>query len=99
VNQLLLQYSYLQVLDFMTTIAFLLHGIHEANPLVRFALTYAPHPLSGLLAVKIAAVALGVYCWRRGRQRLLLRINVLFAAVVIWNMVALIVASSKLHIF
>jgi hypothetical protein len=83
----------------MTTIAFLLHGVREGNPLVRFALQYAPHPLSGLLAVKVAAVALGIYCWRRGRQRLLLRINVLFAAVVVWNMVALIVASSKLHIF
>jgi len=44
VNQLLLQYAYLQVLDFLTTVAFLLHGIREANPLVRMALLYAPHP-------------------------------------------------------
>ncbi len=93
-NQLLLQYSYLQVLDFMTTIAFLLNGIREGNPVVRMALQYAPHPLGGLLAVKIAAVALGIYCWRGGRERLLFRINVLFALVVAWNMVALIVASA-----
>ena len=93
-NQLLLQYSYLQVLDFMTTIAFLLNGIREGNPLVRLALQYAPHPLGGLLAIKIAAVALGIYCWKRGRERLLIRINFLFAFVVAWNLVALIVASA-----
>ena len=92
-NQLLLQYSYLQMLDLMTTVAFLLHGVREGNPLVRLALQYAPHPLGGLLAVKVLAVALGLYCWRGGRQRLLVRINVLFAIVVAWNMAALIVAS------
>ncbi len=92
-NQLLLQYSYLQVLDFMTTVAFLLNGIREGNPLVRFAIAYAPHPLSGLLAVKLLAVGLGFYCWRRGREKLLFRINILFALVVAWNMVALIIGS------
>src|SRR6266849_8935645 len=94
-NQLLLQYSYLQVLDFLTTVAFLLHGIREGNPLVRAALTYSNHPLTGLLVVKLAAVALGVYCWRKQRQRLLTRINWLFAAVVVWNVAALIVASAQ----
>ena len=93
-NQLLLQYSYLQILDFMTTIAFLMHGIREGNPFVRLALNYAPNPLGGLLAVKIAAVGLGLYCWRCGRERLLVRINVLFALVVAWNLAALILASS-----
>jgi len=97
-NQLLLQYSYLQVLDFMTTVAFLLHGIHEGNPLVRVALRYSPNPLGGLLAVKILAVALGVYCWRGGRDRLLVKINLLFAVIVAWNMVALIVGSMDLKL-
>ena len=92
-NQLILQYSYLQVLDFMTTVAFLLHGIREGNPLVRLALDYAPHPLGGLLAVKVAAIALGVYCWRGGRHRLLGQMNLLFAVVVAWNLAALIAAS------
>lgn len=95
-NQLLLQYSYLQVLDLMTTVAFLLQGVREANPLVRFAIHYAPTPFGGLLAVKILAVALGLYCWRGGRQRLLGRINILFALVVAWNLAALILASVAL---
>ena len=92
-NQLLLQYSYLQVLDFMTTVAFLVHGIQEGNPVVRFALQYAPHPLGGLLAVKALAIALGLYCWKGGRSRLLMRVNILFAIVVAWNLGALILAS------
>jgi hypothetical protein len=96
VNQLLLQYSYLQILDFMTTVAFLMHGIREGNPLVRVALQYAPHPLGGLLAVKLAAIGLGFYCWKCGRDRLLGRINFLFAVVVAWNLAALILASVSL---
>ena len=90
-NQLLLQYSYLQMLDLLTTMAFMLHGVHEANPVVRFALQSSSHPLGGLLAVKMMALGLGIYCWRCGRDRLLTRINVLFAIVVAWNLIALIV--------
>jgi hypothetical protein len=89
----MLQYSYLQVLDFMTTIAFLLQGVKEGNPLVRFALAYAPNPLGGLLVVKLLAVGLGVYCWKVGKQRLLTRMNVMFAIVVAWNLGALILGS------
>ena len=96
-NQLFLQYSYLQMLDFMTTLAFLLNGVGEANPVVRFALQYSPNPVGGLLVVKLVALALGVYCWRAGRQRLLVRINILFAFLVAWNLVALIANSLPAH--
>lgn len=98
-NQLLLQYAYLQMLDFLTTVAFLLHGVKEANPLIRMALVYAPHPLGGLLLVKAAAIGLGMYCWRQGRNRLLNRMNLLFALVVTWNLAALIVQSANLKLF
>jgi hypothetical protein len=89
----MLQYSYLQVLDFMTTVAFLLHGIREGNPMVRFALSYSPNPLAGLIAVKMIAIGLGLYCWKFGKDRLLTRINVMFAVVVAWNLAALIAGS------
>lgn len=89
-NQLLLQYSYLQMLDLLTTMAFLLHGIHEANPLVNLTLRYSAHPWGGLLLVKVLALGLGIYCWRCGREKLLVRINILFAIVVAWNLLALI---------
>ena len=93
-NQLFLQYSYLQILDFLTTIAFMLNGVQEGNPIVRLALRYSSHPLTGLLAIKLSAVALGLYCWARGRDRLLHRMTLLFALIVAWNMAALIVSSA-----
>lgn len=93
-NYLFVQYSYLQVLDFLTTIAFLLNGVREGNPIVRAAIHWTPHPLGGLLLIKIFAIGLGVFCWRLGRQRLLGRINVLFAAVVAWNLLALILGTA-----
>lgn len=89
----MLQYSYLQVLDFLTTIAFLLQGVKEGNPLVRFAIDYAPNPITGLLAVKVAAIGLGIYCWRVGKLRLLGRMNIMFAVIVAWNLGALIIGS------
>jgi hypothetical protein len=93
VNQLLLQYSYLQVLDLLTTLAFMLHGVREGNPLVRMMMHVTTNPLGGLLLVKLVAVGLGLYCWRVGRSRLLTRINILFALIVAWNLGALILAA------
>lgn len=90
---LLVQYSYLQVLDLLSTLAFLLYGVHEANPLVRLTIEAAPSPLVGLLLVKAVAMLLGIVVWRLGRRRLLARINVLFALLVTWNLVALIVGA------
>jgi len=92
-NSLFLQYSYLQMLDFLTTLAFLLNGVQEGNPVVRWAIGLTSSPLSGLLLVKLVAITLGIVCWRMGRGRLLFRMNLLFALVVTWNVVAIIVRS------
>jgi hypothetical protein len=89
----MLQYSYLQVLDFLTTVAFLLQGVKEGNPLVRLALNMTPNPLGGLFLVKVLAIGLGLYCWKVGKLRLLGRMNVMFAIVVAWNLAALILGS------
>jgi len=89
----LILFSYFQLLDLLTTVGFLIHGAKEGNPLVRFALLAAPNPLVGLVIVKIVAMAIGFYCWRLRRQQLLGRINVLFGALISWNMCALIVGS------
>ena len=92
VTRLFLQYSYLQVLDFLTTLAFLMHGVREGNPLVRFFVGVTNNPVNGLLLVKLLALLLGIYCWRMGRRKLLGRINFLFAALVAWNLIALILS-------
>ena len=87
------QYIYLQLLDLLTTVAFLVHGVEESNPIVRAALVHTGNPMLGLVAVKLAGVLVGVYCWRSGRHRLLARINVWFAALVAWNLIAIIGAA------
>jgi hypothetical protein len=87
-------FAYLQLLDVLTTVVFLLHGVKEANPLVKFALVAAPTPLLGLLLIKVAAFALGVYCCFQGREKLLTRMNIFFAALISWNLVALIATSA-----
>lgn len=97
VTNQLLQYGYLQLLDLLTTVAFLLHGVQEGNPLVRLAIELSPNPISGLVVVKGLALLLGFYCWRRDKQRLLSRVNVLFAVLIAWNMVALILGSVFFH--
>jgi Domain of unknown function (DUF5658) len=89
----LILFSYFQLLDLLTTVGFMMHGVREGNPLVRFALIAAPNPLVGLVLVKVIALGIGLYCWLRRRQQLLGRINVLFAALISWNMCALIVGS------
>ena len=96
-TRVLFQFSYLQVLDFLTTIAFLLAGVREGNPFVRLVLSVSPSPLVGLAATKALAVALGAWCWYMGRERLLGRINLMFALVVAWNLVALIAQQVELH--
>jgi hypothetical protein len=95
-NNLIFQYSYLQVLDLLTTVAFLMNGVKEANPVVKGMMHITASPLTGLLMIKVVAIALGVYCWRIHKYRLLVRINILFALLVAWNMVALIAGSSVL---
>jgi len=97
-DPVVLQYSYLQVLDILTTLAFLLNGVREANPLVRFALQVTHNPLVAFLAVKLVAVALCCACWYSGRMRILKRVNVMFAGIVVWNLLAFIVSSdTQLH--
>jgi hypothetical protein len=87
---LVIQFSYLQLLDVLTTLAFLAGGTREANPVVRLALSVAPTPLSGLLALKLVAIGLALYCWRTARTRLLSVANVFFACLVAWNLVAVL---------
>ena len=94
-NHLFVQFAYLQMLDWMTTVAFLLNGVQEGNPLVRFAMDRCSNPLSALIVVKVLAILLGLYCWRMGRTQVLARMNILFAVVVAWNLLALIIGSVR----
>jgi len=92
----LLQFSYLQLLDVLTTLAFLANGVKEANPLVRFLLKAGPSPLAALILVKALAFALAIYCVRNSRQRLLSRVNLGFAALVMWNLCVLVISGPQI---
>jgi hypothetical protein len=86
----LIQFAYLQALDVLTTIAFLDRHVAEANPLLRVFVERAPSPLAALLWAKALALALGGGCLLTGRTRVLSRANLFFAALIVWNLVALI---------
>jgi uncharacterized protein DUF5658 len=85
----LLQFVLLQLLDSATTLLFLHRGVHEANPLIRAAMDAAGQPALALALPKLLAVGIAFYAWRSGRQRVLRRINVVFALCVAWNLVAI----------
>lgn len=89
----LLHYVYLQILDLLTTVAFLIHGVQEGNPFVRMAMEQAPNPLLGLVGMKLLAILPGMVCWWTGRARLLSRVNLFFALVIAWNLCAIIAAA------
>ena len=55
------------------------------------------NPFSGLFLLKAAAVALAMFCIYRSREKLLRRVNVLFAVVVAYNLVALILANPLIN--
>lgn len=90
------QFVYLQLLDALTTVAFLLNGVGEANPIVRWALQQSWNPLGGLILVKVAAVALGIYCLMGSRTKLLRKANAFFALLVAYNLVVVIMSSPAL---
>ena len=94
---LLIQFLYLQLLDVLTTMAFLLNGVREANPLVRMGLEGGHSPWVILVGVKLVAVALAVYCVRKSRLKLLQRVNICFALLVTWNLIVVIITTRALQ--
>ena len=91
--KLLVEFTYLQMLDVLTTVAFLMQGVAEANPIVNWAMDTGPSPVIGLVLLKCAAFGLALLCFAQARHKLLQKVNVFFAALVAWNLFALILAS------
>ena len=89
-------FSYLQILDLMSTVAFMMLGVREANPLIRFAFSLTHNPLAGLLLAKLTVVLLGVCCWLGGRERALAHANLVFALVVAWNLAVVIARAARI---
>jgi hypothetical protein len=90
-------FVYLQLLDALTTIAFMMHKVEEMNPLIKWAMRESFNPLMGLVLVKVAAVVLAVLCVASSRYGVLRKVNVFFALVVAYNVVVLILVAPVLH--
>ncbi|MEZ5364788.1 MAG: DUF5658 family protein [Bryobacterales bacterium] len=95
--KLLTDFVYLQLLDILTTLAFLMQGVAEGNPLVRWVLSAGQNPIISLIVVKGLAVALAVFCVARSRHRVLRFANIFFAVLVAYNLVCIILAAPALH--
>jgi hypothetical protein len=81
-----LVFSCLQILDVISTEAFLTLGVSEGNPLVRASFAMGSNPIAGLLLTKLLAVSIAVCCWLKGRERVLNRASFVFALVIVWNL-------------
>lgn len=89
-TQLLVEFCFLQFMDFLSTWAFLVHHVPEGNFLVR----WPGHPFEGLAVAKLTAIALGLTAWYLGRQKALRYGSAFYALVVVWNLVAIIRAGA-----
>jgi len=76
----------LQVLDTLTTLLFLRHGVHEANPFIRAALSNSADPGIAVGLPKVLAIVLATVAWCSGRKKLLRKVNVLYLVFVVWNL-------------
>lgn len=94
---ILAEFIYLQLLDVLTTIAFMMQGVGETNPIVRWAIREGPHPIWALFMLKGCAVLLALFCLYRSREGLLRKVNVFFACLIVYNLVALILSHPAIH--
>jgi len=92
VPNVLLWCAILQLLDVLSTILFLSHGVAEANPLVKWSIGVTHGNLPGLLAIKSFACLFAVVAVQSGRTRVVVRMNRFFTVLVGWNLFALAVS-------
>jgi hypothetical protein len=83
----------LQILDVLTTLIGLHFGAQEGSTFIGHLLQTGP--LSALIISKILAAGLAAFAVFLNRKRLLVFLNFWFAAVVVWNMIAIFLQYSS----
>jgi hypothetical protein len=78
----------LQILDVFTTLIGLRLGAQEGSSFIGHLLQSGP--LTGLIISKILAAGLAAFAVFLNRKRVLVFLNIWFAAVVVWNAIAII---------
>jgi len=84
------QFVLLQISDVVSTVLFLVLGGGEANPIVVWAMRISGNPLTGLLLAKAALIPLVGYSIFAGRRKPVRVANVVFSALVLWNLTAIL---------
>jgi hypothetical protein len=88
-------FLYLQVLDFLTTLAGFKLGASEASPFIA-KLIHVSSPVAGLAASKILALGIGGLCLATNRGRLVGWINYWYAGLIVWNLCVIVGIGSRL---
>jgi|SRR5579863_2996803 len=78
-------FVYLQLLDFLTTLAGFRIGASEASPFIA-KLIHVSSPMLGVAISKLIALGLGAFFVVRKKTRLIGWINYWYAALVVWNL-------------
>jgi hypothetical protein len=94
---ILAEFIYLQLLDILTTIAFMMQGVGESNPIIRWVIREGPHPIWALFMLKGGVVLLALFCLYSSRERVLRKVNVFFACLIVYNLVALILSNPAIQ--
>ena len=81
-------FVFLQVLDALTTVGVLQRGGFEANPIVNMLMELGP--VNGILIAKLLVVVVGAAILWNGRQRVLFIANYIYAGIICWNLIALV---------
>jgi hypothetical protein len=91
----ILVFIYLQLLDFLTTLAGFRIGASEASPFI-VKLIQAVGPVMGVAASKAVALVIAAACVGLNRGRLIVWANYWYAALIAWNLYVLILAGGHL---
>lgn len=86
-------FVYLQLLDFLTTLAGFKVGAGEVSPFIA-KLIHISSPLAGLAASKVLGLAMGGICVATNRMWLVGWVNYWYAALVVWNLFVIVIACS-----
>jgi hypothetical protein len=78
----------LQALDVLTTMIGLRMGAREGSMFIARILLFGP--LTGLLISKVLAVSLVAIAFRAKRSRIVVFLNLWFAALITWNLVMIL---------
>jgi Domain of unknown function (DUF5658) len=82
-KNVLLIFLLLQIADLATTLMTMRLGGVELNPLVRMFMSAGP--VAGLFLAKLVVVGIAAGCAAMSKYRTLLRANIVFTGIVVWN--------------